>query len=66
VETSHGLTQLSYIVFDDNRPVCYFKTCIKISVYSFEMRESYSKKSIKPCWSEIWQICQGKKSRKYI
>ncbi len=32
METSHGLTQLSYIVFDDNRPVCYFKTCIKISV----------------------------------
>ncbi len=45
------------------RPVCYFKTCIKISVYSFEMRESYSKKSIKPCWSEICQICQGKKIR---
>ncbi len=27
------------------------------------MRESYSKKSIKPYWSEICQICRGKKIR---
>jgi hypothetical protein len=33
---------------DEFRPVFYLKTRIKISVYSFEMRELYSKKSIKP------------------
>jgi len=43
------------------RPVCNFQMRIKIAFYSYELCEPCSKKSIKPYWSEICQICQGKK-----